>query len=74
MIRERRSISIKKNEDEENMSDNKHYGGWARVPVYIGSKSYDHWKLELKAMQLVTSTGKKKQFVTVVLSSPERSK
>lgn len=48
-------------------------GGRARVPVFGENKSYDRWKQELKAWQLLTNIGKKKQAVTVALSFPEGS-
>lgn len=48
-------------------------GGRARVSVFGENKSYDRWKQELKAWQLLTNIGKKKQAVTVALSFPEGS-
>ena len=48
-------------------------GGRAPVPRFGGDKSYDRWKQELKAWQLVTNIEKKKQAVTVALSFPEES-
>lgn len=55
------------------MGDGGDCGGRARVPVFGGDKSYDRWKQELKAWQLVSCVGKKKQAVTVALSFPEGS-
>lgn len=48
-------------------------GAGARVPVFGGDKSYDRWKQEFKAWQLVTGIEKKKQAVTVALSFAEGS-
>lgn len=48
-------------------------GGRARIPTFGGDKSYDRWKQELEAWQLVTRVEKKKQAVTVTLAFPEGS-
>ena len=42
-------------------------------PAFGGDKSYERWKTELEAWQLVTATEKKKQAISVALSFPEGS-
>ena len=64
---------MKKKQDWVKMSYSSDCGGWAQVPVFGGDKSYEQWKEELKAWQLVTNIEKKKQAVTNALSFPEGS-
>ena len=42
-------------------------------PAFGGEKSYERWKTELQAWQLVTGTEKKKRAITVALTFPEGS-
>lgn len=49
------------------------HSGKCPPPVFDGDKSYERWRTELEAWQLVTTTEKKKQAITVALSFPEGS-
>lgn len=48
-------------------------GGKCFPPVFGGDKSYERWKIELEAWQIVTTIPSKKQAINVALSFPEGS-